>query len=133
VIRLIQVNEVDAVWPMIVDDLERGYRKYGASSGVVDLHRSCRIGADFLVVKTDGEGGIKGAAVLDVRTDGTLNLVAICGRDLTEWMPDLMNWEMLDVWRIKRFVAECRVGFYDLLKETMPGLKVLRHVLEWER
>ncbi len=112
--------------------MERGCRKARSTLTAADLYQSCRRGAGFLVVVAEG-GTPYGACVLDIKTDKTLDVIAFCGRDLEEWLPDLLTWSWLDDMGITRVWAECRVGLADRLREFLPGVKVIRHVLEWER
>jgi hypothetical protein len=132
VIRLIPVNEVDAVWPAIADAMERGCMKARSDLTAWDLYQHCRRGASFLVVVE--KGGIPyGACVLDLKRDRTLDVVAFAGRDLEDWLPDLLQWEWLDTMGVTRVVAEGRNGLIDRLHDMIPGIRVIRQVVEWER
>lgn len=135
-IRLIAVNEVDNVWPLIAKEMERGCRKARTNINSTDLHRHCRNGTAWLAIATNGEAGILGAVVFEIheRRGRELVIVALCGKDVPAWLPFMLTkWEYLDHWGVTRVTAEGRPGFDRLLKQAMPTIRLIRCSYEWER
>lgn len=126
-IRLIQPAEVDYVWPMIAEGMERACEKAGSSYSNLDFYRMCRTGAAFLHIVT--QEGIVGAVVTEPgmsRRGPFIKAVAMCGEDMERWIPDLVA---LDLWKGARFARfEGRRG----LQDKVPGAKVIRQVYELE-
>lgn len=131
-IRLVPLAEIDTVWPQIAEAMETGCIKARSNIDVLTLYRGVRTGAGYLAVTDD----MKGAVVVEVRDEqGTrvLDVIAFCGRDLDEWMPELLAWEWLNVWRVTRIMCEGRVGLAERLRVYIPNLKVVRQVFMWDR
>lgn len=130
-IHLVSVGEVDRVWPLIAQGMDRGCRKARSFLSEADLHRACRMGQYSLHVATKG-GNITGAVVVNVYPSPwgrTLEVIALTGHDLSGWARDLYEYPWLKQTGIQRVIAEGRPGLGRLLAKYVP-IRVVRHTYE---
>lgn len=129
-LSLAGVHEVDGVWPVVAEGMEKACRRTGGDQTAHHLWEICRSGAGFLVIAAD-DAGLVGASVWQFQnwTSGKkLRCLALFGRDFASWVEDQRKFtmEMARVGGATSIVAEGRRGWERLF----PEAKLLRQVYE---
>lgn len=124
------VHQVDSVWPLVADGLERACRATGGELTADYLWGECRAGRAFLLVVADI--GIRAAAVLRFEqwsTGKKLRCLALYGTDMRDWLPQLTDAakQLAKVGGATSLVSDGRKGWARLFNG-----KVLRQTYEVE-
>lgn len=137
-IRLVQLDQVDNVWPTVGPWVETACRKARSNRSMPQIYAQCRNGSLWLAVAITGPelSDIVGVSVMDISESETGRIcqhVIVAGKGDTEtWFADLIGWDWLTEMGIKRVVSEGRAGWPDRLKKLVPSIKIVRQVFEWE-
>lgn len=153
-IRLIGLNEVDAIWPSIAEGMAACCKKSGGDITPDWLFMSCRRGDALLyVVEKTGrvlsEGKItylepKGIAYgstaewVEQKTlagaligqpqiwaeERVLRVTAFCGADMETWLEELLHTRLLSQIGIGKVVFDGRAGFLPWLQELLGKERV---------
>lgn len=118
-IGIANAAEIDALWPSIAGEMQRGCDKTGGATSSGDLWQMCRSGNAFLVVGVK-ENTLKFAAVWRFETWPTgsvFRCVAVCGRSMGEWIAPHYEFarEKASLGGATRIVAEGRIGWSRVL------------------
>lgn len=133
---VVNVTEIDRIWPSVAYGLEHACRKTGGDLTADYLWSQCRSGAAFLVVvvKRDIDAEeLVGASVWRFEkwtTGKKLRCLALYGRGFNDWWPQhyKLLGEMLKAGQTTQVVWEGRKGFERLFKRA----RVLRQLYEGE-
>ncbi len=126
--------EVDGYWTHLAEGMERACRKARCNRTAPELWQACRTGHYWLHVAKTDDGEVVGGiimAVYETPWGRTVEVIAICGRDLRSWVRDLHEYPWLKTMKIQRAEAVGRPGLGRLLKPFLP-IRVVRHVYEME-
>ncbi len=119
--------EVDALWPLFAERLEKGCRRCGGDINAGQLWQLCRSGNAFMVVAI-GEKPV-GVTIVQFQTWNrpVLRSLATAGWEMDSWLPQMLDFVM-QMARENRadFVFEGREGWGKLV----PGARKLRSVYE---
>jgi hypothetical protein len=125
-IRLAGLTEIDGIWPRIATGMEECCRRSGGDITPDWLFFVCRKGEALLVVVEDGEGKMLGALIATPQAWGgrrVLRILALCGRDMADWLDELKAFEL--PLGIDKVIFEGRAGW-----ARVPGVREIRRVYE---
>lgn len=111
--------EVDALWPIIASEMQRGCDKTGNATSAGDLWQMCRSGNAFLFVGIEGDA-VQFAAVWRFETwpsGMAFRCLAVCGRSMRDWIAQHYEFaqEQASIGGASRIVAEGRPGWPRVL------------------
>lgn len=118
-IGIANAAEVDALWPSIAPEMQRGCDKTGGATSAGDLWQMCRSGSAFLFVGED-EGRVAFAAVWRFEnwpSGAVFRCIAVCGRSMPSWIAQHYAFalEQAKTGGAARIVAEGRPGWPRVL------------------
>lgn len=118
-IGIANAAEVDALWPSISAEMQRGCDKTGGATSAGDLWQMCRSGNAFLFIG-EADGSVLFAAVWRFETWPTglvFRCVAVCGRSMRSWIGGhyAFAMEQAKFGGATRLVAEGRHGWSRVL------------------
>jgi hypothetical protein len=120
-IRLVALNEIDAVWPLIAEGMKAACRRSGDDLTPWFLLQSVRRGDALLFVAIAG-GALKAALVCRPETWGerrVLRILALAGADVEHWLPALSaHREWTDALGVQSVVFEGRPGWRRVVKNA---------------
>lgn len=120
--------EVDAIWPLISERLQKAFEKTGGDLTSGELWQMCRSGQAFLVVAFDAE--LKGAMIVQFQKwdKPVLRCLALAGWGMNEWFEAGKEfiWSMAKDNGAQSFIFEGREGW----KIPIPEAKRLRVTYE---
>lgn len=133
-IGLASPQEVDGLWPHLVEKFSLAINDHGDDLPVSDLWQMCRSGNAFLMCAMDGSKPVMGA-VLQFQKWGNgpvLRCLTIGGEDMASWVSDfeMAVMKMMAEGGARRFVFDGRDGWARMLKHLKP--KKLRTTYEVE-
>jgi len=125
--QAVAVAEVDAIWPMIADDIVRCLEKTPSYLTAGDLWTMCRSGKAFLLAVHDGSV-IRAASVWQFEGQNFVCLVLV-GRGSSDWIPALFDAAsfIAKAGGAKTLMATARIGLGPRLKKHLPTLRTIRH------
>jgi len=129
-IHLVPVAEVDRVWPLLHQGMERACRKARCDRTAVDIYQACRNGAWFLHIVIEDNAVMAG--IVTQVTGDVVTVQALCGRHMKRWLPELL---VLDLWKtlgVSRAEWGGRVGLGTIIRTVAPNLKLVRQSFELE-
>lgn len=130
-IAIANAAEVDQLWPLFSERLQRTSERYGSTLSSGDMWQLCRSGNAFLVAVLDDDGRFKAALIMQFQkwaTKQVMYCMAIVGDDIKEWLPmakDAIS-QMARDGGATSFIAEGREGWPALF----PTAKKLRVTYE---
>lgn len=122
-IGIANAAEVDAIWPLISAEMQRGCDKTGGGSSSGSLWQLCRSGNAFLIVCHDGEEIIC-ASVWRFETwpSGTVfRCLGVCGKSMNLWVSELYAFALSQakIGGTDRLIAEGRPGWVRVLSRYL--------------
>jgi len=122
-IGIANAAEVDAVWPSIAKEMQRGCDKTGGGMSAGDLWQMCRSGNAFLVLIFTDEG-IVCASVWRFENwpSGTVfRCLGLMGRSMKVWVKGLYDFAMkqAEIGGTDRLIAEGRPGWVRVLSRYL--------------
>lgn len=128
-IAIANLFEVDPIWPLISERLQKAFEKTGGDLTSGELWQMCRAGQAFLVVAFE-ETDLKAAMIVQFQKwdKPVLRCVAIVGFDMERWLEAGKEfiWNMAKDNGAQSFVFEGREGW----KVPIPEAKRLRMTYE---
>ena len=125
-IRLASLFEIDAIWPHIAEGMKDCCGRSGGDITPDWLYLACRKGEAILVTFEDSERHILGGLVAVPQqwaNDRVLRILALCGRDMADWLDDLKAYN--PPLGIEKAIFEGRAGW-----AKVPGIREIRRVYE---
>jgi len=125
-IRLASLFEVDAIWPHIAEGMKDCCERSGGDITPDWLYLACRKGEAILVTLEDSERHILGGLIAVPQqwaNDRVLRILALCGRDMADWLDDLKAYN--PPLGIEKAIFEGRAGW-----AKVPGIREIRRVYE---
>lgn len=122
-IGIANAAEVDALWPVIGIEMQRGCDKTGGGTSSGYLWQQCRSGAAFLIICNDGEN-IVCASVWRFENwpSGTVfHCIGVCGKSMHLWVRELYEFALSQakIGGTSRLIAEGRSGWVRVLKRYL--------------
>lgn len=123
--------EVDALWPLFAERLEKAGRRVGSSISAGEMWQLCRSGQAFLFAVMEDDGAFKAAIIMQFQKWADRQVfycMAMVGEDVREWLPMAREY----IGKIGKdngascFVAEGREGWAAMF----PDAKKLRITYE---
>lgn len=130
-IGIANAAEIDALWPVFAEKLEKAARRVGSSMTSGSMWQLCRSGQAFLFVVMDDDGAFRAAIVMQFQTWADKQVfycMAMVGDGIHEWLPMAREY----IGKIgrengaKSFISEGREGWAALF----PDAKKLRITYE---
>lgn len=126
-IGIANAAEIDAIWPLISERLEKGCKRCGGDINAGQLWQLCRSGNAFMIVAFDEKP--KGVTIVQFQTwdRPVLRSLATAGWDMETWLPQMLDF-VFGMARENRadFVFEGREGW----GRFVPNARKLRSVYE---
>lgn len=118
-IGIANAAEVDAVWPSIAKEMQRGCEKTGGGMSAGDLWQMCRSGNAFLILIFNDDGIIC-ASVWRFESwpsGAVFRCIGLMGKSMKEWVPGLYDFALQQAryGGTSRLVAEGRPGWPRVL------------------
>lgn len=112
-------QEVDALWPRISSEMQRGCDKTGGAMSSADMWQMCRSGNAFLFVGFE-DSSLLFAAVWRFETwpsGPVFRCIGVCGRAMKTWISDHYAFalEQAKYGGAQRIIAEGRCGWPRVL------------------
>lgn len=126
-IRLASQFEVDTIWPHIAEGMKDCCDRSGGDMTPVWLFMACRKGEAILVTFEDAKREIQGGLIATPQIwagEQVLRILALCGRDMGDWLADLKAYN--PPLGIEKVIFEGRAGW----KRALPGVREIRRVFE---
>lgn len=124
-IRLVQLDQVDTVWPLIAEGIKEACRRGRGSVNPDWLFGLCRRGEAYLFVYVEGDN-IRAAYVCQVQdwpSGQVLNILVLCGEGWEEWIP--LFRDFCATFNVKRVVFSGRKGL-----GSIKGARLLHSTYE---
>lgn len=121
-IAIANQSEIDAIWPMFSERVQRGCERTGGTTSAVNLWQMCRSGNAFLIVGI--EDGIKFISVWRFETwpSGVVfHCLCVCGNDIPSWCGELYDFAISQarLMGCNRLIGDGRKGWSRLLARQL--------------
>lgn len=122
-IGIANAAEVDAVWPSIAKEMQRGCDKTGGGMSAGDLWQMCRSGNAFLIVIFN-EQGVSCASVWRFEnwpSGQVFRCIGLAGKSMKDWVAGLYDFalQQAKIGGTTRLIAEGRPGWTRILSRHL--------------
>lgn len=116
-------SEVDAFWPSVAKEMQRGCDKTGGGMSAGDLWQMCRSGNAFLILIFNDKG-FACASVWRFEnwpTGQVFRCLGLCGRNMGAWVAELYEFAMqqAEFGGTSRLIGEGRPGWPRVLSRYL--------------